>query len=212
MVTYNHEDQERVDGIKGWWDKYGTAIVIILTVMLATAGAIKAWEYYQQRQAQQAADLYALLKQVQTGNDSEKINDAAQLLMQGYSSSGYAPRAALIAAQADVHAGNNKRAIQNLQWILDHAKEIEMRDLVRLRISGILLDEGKYDEALRLLDAGYSEAFAGLYLDRKGDIQVATQRISEARLSYQEAINALDKSNNYYNIVQMKLDGLGNSE
>ncbi len=212
MATYNHEDQERVDGLKTWWDKYGIAITIVLTVMLATAGGMKAWAYYQQQQAQQAADLYALLKQVQSGNDAEKINDAAQLLTQGYSSSGYAPRAAMIAAQADVQAGNYKRAIQNLQWILDHAKEVEMRDLARLRISGILLDEGKYDEALRLLDAGHDEAFAGLYLDRKGDIQVAAQKISEARLSYQAAIDKLDKSNNYYNIVQMKLDGLGNSE
>lgn len=212
MATHNHEDQERIDGLKAWWEKYGTAITIVLAVILATAGAMKAWNYYQQQQAQQAADLYALLKQVQSSNDAEKINDAAQLLTQGYSSSGYAPRAAMIAAQADVQAGNNKRAIQNLQWILDHAKEVEMRDLARLRISGIFLDEGKYGEALRLLDAGHDEAFAGLYLDRKGDIQVAAQKISEARLSYQAAIDKLDKSNNYYNIVQMKLDGLGNSE
>lgn len=212
MATYNHEDQDRVDGLKTWWSKYGTAITIVLTVMVVTVGAMKVWKYYQQQQAQQAADLYTLLKQVQSSNDSEKINDAAQLLTQGYSSSGYAPRAALIAAQADVYAENNKRAIQNLQWILDHAKETEMHDLARLRMSGILLDEGKYDEALRLLDVGHGEAFAGLYLDRKGDIQVAAQKISEARLSYQAAIDKLNKSNNYYNIVQMKLDGLGNSE
>ena len=54
MATHNHEDQERIDGLKAWWEKYGTAITIVLAVMLATAGAMKAWNYYQQQQAQQA--------------------------------------------------------------------------------------------------------------------------------------------------------------
>lgn len=211
-MAYNHEDQERIEGFTAWWKRYGNAITIVLTAILVTIGATKAWQYYQQKQAQQAADLYALLQQVQSGGDAAKINDAAQLLTEGYSSSGYAPRAALITAQADVQAGNNKRAMQNLQWIIDHAKETEMHDVARLRISGILLDEGKYDEALRMLNTGHGKAFAGLYLDRKGDIQVAAGKISEARLSYQEAIDKLNKSNNYFNIVQMKLDALGDSD
>ncbi|UJP05529.1 MAG: tetratricopeptide repeat protein [Nitrosomonas sp.] len=211
-MAYSHADQEDIDGLKTWWARFGNAITIVLTVALVTAGATKAWQFYQQKQAQQAADLYALLKQVQIGGDTVKINDAAQLLIQGYPSSGYAPRAALIAAQADVEAGNNQRAIQHLQWMIDHAKETEIRDLARLRISGVLLDEGKYDEAMRLLNAGHNEAFTGLFLDRKGDIQVAANKISEARLSYQAAIDKLTKSNSYYNIVQMKLDSLGESE
>lgn len=211
-MAYMHEDQERIDGLKAWWGRYGNAITIVLTVALMTAGAVKAWQFYQQKQAQQAADLYALLKQVQTSNDANKINDAAQLLTEGYPSSGYATRAALLAAQADVQAGNMQRAIQHLQWIIDHAKETEMHDIARLRISGILLDQGKHDEALRILSAGHNEAFSGLFLDRKGDIQVAAQKISEARLSYQAAIDKLSRGTNYHNIVQMKLDGLGKSE
>ena len=212
MATYNLEDQDNIDGIKTWWDKFGTAITIVLTAVLVTIGGMQAWKYYQQQQAQQAADLYVLLQQVQLSNDAAKINDAAHLLTEGFSSSGYAPRAALIAAQADVQAGNNKRARQNLQWIIDHAKETTMHDLARLRIAGILLDEEKYDEALRILNTQHGETFAGLYLDRRGDVLVASKKISEARLSYQAAIDKLSKSNNYYNIVQMKLDALGESD
>lgn len=211
MATYNHEDQNNMDGIKAWWDKFGTAITIVLTVLLVTMGGTQAWKYYQQQQAQQAADLYALLQQVQLSNDASKINDAAHLLTEGFPSSGYAPRAALIAAQADARAGNNKRAKLNLQWVIDHAKEPAMQDLARLRIAGILLDEEKYDEALGILNTRHGETFAGLYSDRKGDVLVASRKISEARLSYQAAVDKLDKSNNYYNIVQMKLDALGDS-
>lgn len=212
MATYNLDDQDNIDGIKTWWDKFGTAITILLTAFLVTIGGIQVWKYYQQQQAKQAADLYALLQQVQSSGEAEKIYDAAHLLTKGFPSSGYASRAALIAAQADAQADNNKRAIQNLQWIIDHAKETALHDLARLRIAGILLDEEKYDEALRILNAPHDDTFAGLYLDRKGDILVAAKKISEAQRSYQSAIEKLNKNNNYYNIVQMKLDALGNSD
>jgi predicted negative regulator of RcsB-dependent stress response len=212
MATYDIEEQEKIDGITAWWNKYGTAVIILLTAFLVTVGAMQAWKYYQQQQAQQAADLYVLLQQVKTSDDAAKINDAAQLLTEGFPSSGYASRAALIAAQADVVAGNNKRAMQNLQWIIDHAKEPALHDVARLRIAGILLDEEKYDEALRILNAQHGETFAGLYLDRKGDILFASNKISEARLSYQASIDKLSKNSNYYNIVQMKLDALGDSD
>lgn len=212
MATYNLEDQDNIDGVKTWWDKFGTAIAILLTAVLVAIGGTQAWKYYQQQQAQQAADLYVLLQQVRLSNEPAKINDAAHLLTEGFPSSGYAPRAAFIAAQADVEAGNNKRAMQNLQWIIDNAKETALHDVARLRIAGILLDEEKYDEALRILNTQHGETFAGLYSDRKGDILVASKKISEARLSYQAAIDKLSKSNNYYNIVQMKLDALGDSD
>ncbi|SEN31480.1 tetratricopeptide repeat protein [Nitrosomonas marina] len=212
MATYNREEEEKIEGIKAWWIKYGTIITIVLATMVATIGATQVWKYYQQLQAQQAADLYALLKQVQETGDSEKINDAAYLLTEGYPSSGYAPRAALIAAKASVDAGDLQNAKQQLQWILDHAKEPEIRDLARLRLSGILLDENNYSEALRHLNSEHLDSFSGLYADLKGDVLLASGNKEEARLSYQAAIDKLNKNNNYFNIVQMKLDALGESE
>ena len=212
MGTYNLEEQEKIDQIKSWWNKYSIVITIILTASLVTIGGTQAWKYYQQKQAYQAADLYFLLEGVKESGNAEKINDAAHLLTEGFPSSGYASRAAIISAQSDVQSGNNKRAIQSLQWIIDHAKEPALHDLARLRIAGILLDEERYEEAIKTLNTQDNETFAGLYLDRKGDILSALNKNSEARLSYQAALEKLSKSNNYYNIVQMKLDALGESD
>jgi predicted negative regulator of RcsB-dependent stress response len=94
MAAYSLEEQEKIDGLKAWWNRFGTVLAVLLTVALFAMGAMKAWEYYQQKQAHQAADLYALLQQIQASDDATKINDAAQLVMTGYPSSGYAPRAA----------------------------------------------------------------------------------------------------------------------
>lgn len=212
MATYNREEEEKIEGMKAWWDKYGTIITIVLATMVATIGATQVWKYYQQQQAQQAADLYALLKQVQSTNDVEKISDAAHLLTEGYPSSGYAPRAALIAAKASVDAGDTQRAKQQLDWVLNHAKEPEIRDLARLRLASILLDEKNYNAALRHLSAEHLDSFSGLYADLKGDVLLASGKTEEARLSYQAAIDKLNKNNSYFNIVQMKLDALGKSK
>ncbi|MFZ1852541.1 MAG: tetratricopeptide repeat protein [Nitrosomonas sp.] len=212
MSAYSLEEQEKIDGLKTWWNRNGTLLVVLLALTLFVFGGVRAWQFYQQKQAHQAADLYALLQQVQASDDATKIYDAAQLVMTGYPSSGYAPRAALITAKTDMQQGNAKRAQQSLQWIIDNAKETALHDLARLRISGILLDDGKYDDALKTISAAHGDSFAGLYLDRKGDILVATNKLSEARLSYQEAISKLSKTNTYFNIVQMKLDALGESD
>ena len=212
MSAYSLEEQEKIDGLKTWWNRNGTLLVVLLALTLFVFGGVRAWQFYQQKQAHQAADLYALLQQVQASDDATKIYDAAQLVMTGYPSSGYAPRAALITAKTDMQQGNAKRAQQSLQWIIDNAKETALHDLARLRISGILLDDGKYDDALKTISAAHGDSFAGLYLDRKGDILVATNKLSEARLSYQEAISKLSKTNTYFNIVQLKLDAVGESD
>lgn len=208
MARVDYEEQEKLDTLKAWWNRYGTIITIMLAVAVATIGGTKVWEYFQRQQAQQAADLYALLKQVQTTGDLMKITDAAHLLTEGYPSSGYAPRAALIVAKASVDAGDLQRAKTHLQWVMENAKEPEMIDLARLRLATVLLDEKNYAAALQQLNTRHSIAFSGLYADLKGDVLLASGKIDEARLSYEAAVSALSKNTNYHNIVQMKADAL----
>ncbi|MDP1558137.1 MAG: tetratricopeptide repeat protein [Nitrosomonas sp.] len=209
MATYNLDEQERIDGLKSWWGTYGTTIIVTLSIFIAGIGGTQAWKYYNQQQKEQAADLYVLVQQVQQTKEAKRINDAAYLLMEGFPSSGYASRAAMIAARTNFDAGDKQAAKEKLQWVVDNAKEVELKDIARLRLSGILLDEQKYNEALRLMETKHGNAFSGLFADRKGDILAAADRIAEARQAYQLAIDRLEKSNNYYNIVQMKLDALG---
>ncbi|SFP32891.1 Putative negative regulator of RcsB-dependent stress response [Nitrosomonas cryotolerans] len=209
MATYNLEEQEKIDGLKSWWDSYGASIVIVASVLIATIAGTQAWKYYHTQQAEQAADLYGLLQQVQLTEDARKIDDAAHLLMAGFPSSGYASRAAMIAARASVAADDIKRAKEQLQWVIDHTEEYELKDLARLRLAGLLLDEKKYNEAAHLLEADHGTSFSGLYADRKGDVLSAAGKLAEARRAYQIAIDRLNKNNTYHSIVQMKLDALG---
>src|SRR5918993_40830 len=52
-----------------------------------------------------------------------------------------AQQSALAAAKAGVNTGELEEAKKHLQWTIENAKEEEMRDVARLRLAGVLLDE-----------------------------------------------------------------------
>ena len=212
MATYDLEEQEKIDGLKSWWETYGTLLIVVVATFIASIGGVKAWNYYQQQQIGQAAELYSSLLQLEASGDPKKISDAAHLLMEGFPSSGYASRAALISARASFDSGDVQNAKSRLQWTLDNTKEDELKDLVRLRLVGMLLDEQKYDDALKLLDTKHGESFDGLYADLKGDVLNAAGKIAEARIAYQTALDKMGKKGTYYNIVQMKFDALAEAK
>lgn len=128
--------------------------------------------------------------------------------MEGFSDSGFASRAAMIAAYANVDIDDTQNTRGFLQWVLDNSKENELRDLARLRLVSLLLDQKRHDEALKLLGNEHAESFDGLYEDLKGDIFTAKGNIPEAGVAYQIAINKIGIKSGYRNIIQMKLDAL----
>jgi len=208
MATYDLEEQEKIDGLKSWWEVYGTLVIIIVVTFIAGIFGTQTWKYYQKQQIDRAAELFVSVQEIEASMDPKKIGDAAHLLMESFPSSGFASRAALISARASVDANDVPNARNQLQWLLVNSEEDELKDLARLRLVGLLLDEKKYDEAMKLLESKHNESFAGLYGDLKGDILVAKGSIPEARVAYRMAMNEIGGKGTHYKIVQMKLDAL----
>ncbi|MGE5027939.1 MAG: tetratricopeptide repeat protein, partial [Betaproteobacteria bacterium] len=126
-----------------------------------------------------------------------------------YPGTPYATRAALLAAGANLESGDAKSAKAQLQWVTEHAKEEGARDIARLRLAGILLDEKNYAETMKQLESPHEKAFDGLFADLKGDTLAAQGKMGEARAAYQAALDKMDEKSAYRQVVQMKLDGLG---
>ena len=208
MATYDLEEQEKIDGLKSWWEVYGTLAIIIMATFIAGIFGTQAWKYYQKQQSDQTVELFISLQGIVESGDSEKIRDAARLLTEGFPGSGYASRAALISARASIDAKDIKNARSQLQWVLDNSEEIELKDIAQFRLAGLLLDEKKHDEALKLLESKHSEFFDSLYGDLKGDVYADKGSISEARAAYKMAMSKIEKNETRYKIIQMKLDTL----
>jgi predicted negative regulator of RcsB-dependent stress response len=153
-----------------------------------------------------------LLEKAVRANDLKQIRDVSGQLMDKFGATAYGPMAALAGAKANFDAGDAEGAAAQLRWAIEHAKDEGVTATARLRLAAVLLDEKKYDEALTLLGAGYPDAYAGLFEDRKGDIYVAQGKTGDAKAAYKAALDKLPAQGTYRQIVQVKLDGLGNDQ
>lgn len=211
-MAYDLEEQEQLAVIKDWWKQYGNLVVLALVVAALTVSALYGWRYYRQQQSLAAVTLYQQLGQAEGANDAKRVRDIAAQIIEKYASTPYAGMAALAGARASFGAGDLAAAKTQLQWAIDHARDDEMRDVARLRLAGVLLDEKNYAEALKLAEAKPVETFSSLYADMKGDILVAQGKLAEARGAYQQALDKSEPQSQYRTLVQLKLDALGDAK
>jgi predicted negative regulator of RcsB-dependent stress response len=211
-MAYDLEEQEQLDAIKGWWNDYGKLVMLAVVACLVTLAAFQGWRYYKAQQAERAAALYTQLDQAERANESKKVRDIAVQLIDKHGSTQYAGMAALSAAKASFTTGELEEAKKNLEWATKNARDEEMRDVARLRLAGVLLDEKKYDEALKLLATEPKASYAALYADLRGDVLSAQGKSVEARAAYQLALDKSDARSQYRPLIEMKLDALGQAK
>jgi predicted negative regulator of RcsB-dependent stress response len=211
-MAYDLQEQEQFEAIKAWWTDYGKLVMLAVIACLLTIAAFQGWGYYHTRQAGGAATLFSQLDEADRAKDPKRVRDISAQIVERYGSTQYAGMAALAAAKASFVTGETEDAKKNLQWVIDHAKEDEMRDVARLRLAGVLLDERKYDDALKLLSSKATEAYAGLYADAKGDVLTAQGKPAEARAAYQAALEKTDAASPYRRLIELKLDALGDAK
>ncbi|MBI3221725.1 MAG: tetratricopeptide repeat protein [Nitrosomonadales bacterium] len=209
MAALDLQEQEQLEALKGWWKDNGSWVLGALLVVLVTMSGWRGWQYYQNKQSAEASTLYNQFLNQLGSQDAKRYNDAASAVMDKYAGSGYAPRAALLAAQMNEQGGDLARAKSQLQWVIDHSGDDSLKDVARLRLAAVLLDEKNYAEALHLLEAKHAESFEGLYADLKGDVLNAQGKAAEARSSYKLAYEKTDSKSMYRNLIQMKMDALG---
>lgn len=196
MANYDLEEQEQLAEIKTWWKQYGNQLINVLLGAALLALAWQGWNWYQRSQASQASMVYHVLQNAVAEKDSARIKAASGELLEKYSGSTYAALGALTAAKSFVEADDVKTAKAQLAWVVEHGKD-ELRDLARLRLAVVLLDEKSYDEALKTIDVTPAPAFAARFSDTRGDILAAQGKRADARAAYQAALNQIaeaDKS------------------
>ncbi|MFA4969214.1 MAG: tetratricopeptide repeat protein [Sulfuritalea sp.] len=218
MATYDLEEQEQLDELKTWWKMYGNLVTgIVVAVALAVAGW-QGWNWWQRQQAVQASAIFSGLQTAATQKDAKRARELAGELIDKYSTTAYAGMGALLAARAQVDAGDAKNARVQLAWAAENAKDPGLRELARLRLAAVMLDEKAYDEAIKQLAAEPLAGFAPRFAELRGDIFAAQGKAAEARNAYDLALQKFDaltkddevrQRSGYKDVVQSKRDALG---
>ena len=207
-MAYDLEEQEQLDEFKAWWKQHGSMISTLLIGLLVAYIAYQGWHYYQNKQSVEASTQYQELM-VTDEKDLKSIQQKSATLMESFSGTPYAGRAALFAAKVHYQANEIKSAKAQLDWAIKNAKETSISALASLQLANILAEEKDFDGALKLLNAPHDVGFDGLYADLKGDVLVSLGKNVEAKLAYQQALIKLEPQGKFRALTQKKLESLG---
>jgi predicted negative regulator of RcsB-dependent stress response len=224
MATYDLEEQEQLDEIKVWWKQHGNLLINVITALSLIVVAWQGWNWYQRNQSAQASMVYNLLQKSVLEKDAQRIRTASDQLLDKFAGTSYAALGALAAAKAMIDAGDAKSAKAQLLWVVEHGKD-ELRDLARLRLAAVLLDEKEFDQALKQLEGSVGPGFEAIFSDNRGDVFSAQGKKVEALGAYQKTLGLLDATDKslkgrnsapqgqsgavYRELLRQKIDALG---
>ncbi|WP_321925307.1 YfgM family protein [Paraburkholderia guartelaensis] len=205
-----HDEQESIESFKAWWGQWGNATTWVVLIVLLALAAWNGWNFWQRRQAAEAAVLYDQVQQAANSSDKAMLTRVATDMEDRFGGTAYAQMTALGVAKALYMAGDTGGAKAQLQWAADHAKDDEFRQIAKLRLASLLLDEKAYDQGLALIPQPDSGPFKGIVADGRGDLLAAAGKRDDARAAYKLALDSLPKSDaSERQLIQFKLDALG---
>ena len=225
MAAYDLEEQEQLAEVKAWWKQHGNLVINLVTAALLAVAAWQGWNWYQRSQSAQASMISAVLMDAVQAKDTQRIKAASGELLEKFGRTRYAQLGALAAANALLVAGDTKSAKAQLEWAVENAKD-ELRDLARLRLAAVLLDEKAYEPALNVLGGEADHGFGARFAESRGDVFSAQGKKAEALAAYRSALAKLDENANkekasglerdwqvqsdtvYREILQQKIDSL----
>lgn len=203
------EEQEQLDQLKHFWNTWGTLISSLALLVFGSVAAWNGYQYWQNRQAMQAAALFDAVDVASTTGDRARMEQAFGDLRAKYSGTTQTAQAGLILAKTMLDAGNIKGAREALAWVAEKANDDGYKALASLRLSSVLMDLKELDEALKLVSGSFPAEFEAVVADRKGDILMLQGKQDQAVIEYRRAFKAFDDRVEYRRLVEVKLNALG---
>jgi predicted negative regulator of RcsB-dependent stress response len=206
-VATHFDDEEQVEDLKRWWSENWKALVAGLAIGFGAIGGWEVWKTYGETRAITASQMYEDMKKALATAKADEAKAIGDKLQQDYAGTPYAAAAALRLAQQAVQAGQLDEAAARLAWVAGHADDEALQKLAKLRQARVLWQQGKNDEALKLLEGDPGD-YASLYQELKGDIAAAQGDRDAARSAYQAALQSAPEQAANRTLLQQKLDDL----
>jgi predicted negative regulator of RcsB-dependent stress response len=210
------EEQEQVDQLKAFWQKYRNLITGVVTAALFAYAGYSGYQWWRTSQASDASQLYETMMVAINKGDKDQTLRAADDLQKQFSSTPYAAMSSLIAAKLASDAGDAKKATDYLRWAAKNSSDQGYVALAKLRLILQLIEQGAAQdlaEADTILKEKPVAGFEALWLERRGDWYLAQKNIPEARKSYEAAWVQLKQAKEFpeeaRRLLKVKLDAVG---
>jgi predicted negative regulator of RcsB-dependent stress response len=203
------EEQEQLDELKHFWQRWGDLISWVLIAILAGYAAWMTWQYWSTKQAVQSAAMYDTVERSAQAGDMALLDRSVSDIKDKFAGTTYAQQAVLLAARVYQDKERTADAKAQLTWVIDKAGDPGYQALARLRLAALLIEEKAFDEARQQLAAKVPASFEPLVADRLGDIDMLQAKPADAVKQYQKAWRGLEPNAEYRRLVAVKLAALG---
>ena len=214
MVDEYLSEREQAEQLRSWLRENWIWLAAGVALTVGGYYGFRAWESRQASRGVEAGQRFAaMLDAIGANQRDEGVRIAGELTGE-YADTPYADQATLVLARLDVDSGDLAAAETRLAAVAGASKDPDLRIVARLRLARVQLAQGRYDEALRSLDAVAMPAVDPRVLELKGDVRLAQGNPAAALAEWSKAkdATAADPSAGALvdmELLQLKIDELG---
>jgi len=203
-------EEQQIDAIKKWWRENYKMVVVAAVLGIGSIVGVQTWKQQKLVNAQTASIEFDRISQMVTQQSDSQIKVRVESMMNDFGDSPYASLSVLLEVKKLVDSGDLNSAAEKLNWVIDNTPNSSLRHIARLDLATVLSAQGKHEVALKLLDVEQDKFKPG-YLELKGDILVSMGRKNDAKIAYDEALQAYATIGARAQLLQLKRNDLGNS-
>lgn len=203
------EEQEQLAELKAFWKQYGNLISWVLTAALLAWAGWNFYQYWQRKQATEAAALFDAVEAAVASPDVAKIERVQADMQSRYARTALAQQASLLAAKRLFELGQTQPARAALETVVSNGQDEGYVALAHLRLAALAYESKDWAQALKHLTGEVPAAYAALYADRRGDVLLAQGDAAGARAQYRAALQAAGAAAGLRTLVGYKLSALG---
>ena len=183
-------DNEREEQLRRFWAENWLWIVGGIALGL---GGLAGWQYWQQSKLNASerdeASYVAVLDSLGKNDKAAAVKQAGDLRAL-HPKSPYADQADLALARFAMDTRDLDEAAQRLRTVAETSRDPELRLIAQSRLARVLSEQGKHDDALKLLDVTNAGSFTPVFHEIRGDVLAAKGDIAAARQAYDAALAA----------------------
>lgn len=200
----NLTDQQQAELIKNWLKENSKFLIGALVLGVSGFFGIQFLQQNKLKDAEMASQLYS---EIEFAVKQQRLSQAQQLLQEmdtNFSNTPYQDQGHLFMAKLYMDTVDYDNAVLQLEFLIENSTQEPLKNVARIRIARIKLQQNLYDEALQILETDSMGTFEAKYEEIKGDIFSKKGEFQKAQAAYLKALDLLLPGQFDYEYIQMK--------
>ncbi len=205
----NLEEQEQIDQIKHFWQRWGNLITWLLIGVLAAYSGWNGWKWWERRNASQAAVLYDAVDQAVRQADMALLDRSLNDIQSRYASAAITQHASLLAARVYETQGASDKAQAALRAVMAQSPDEGLAALAALRLAALQMQTRDWAAAKASLERKVPATLQALFDEALGDWAALQGQKDQAQAAYLKAWKAHAAGSDGRRWLEIKLAPMG---